>query len=307
MPAMKHRKGLILAGGTGSRLFPITITTSKQLLPVYDKPMIYYPLSILMLAGISEIAIITSPDRLDSFKELLGDGRRLGLELEYIIQPKPEGLAQAYLLAEDYLDGAPSAMILGDNIFYGHGLPEMLRATNAQSNRSTIFGYRVEDPTSFGVVGFDEYGRATSIEEKPKLPKSNYAATGLYFLNADASARARAVRPSARGEMEITDLLSSYLDDELLRVQRLGRGYAWFDTGTHRSLLEAGDFVRTIEDRQGLKLGCIEEIAFQQGLIDVEQLLRLAGPLMKTSYGVYLRRVALEGTHRDVQDFRSIA
>ena len=307
MPAMKRRKGLILAGGTGSRLFPITITTSKQLLPVYDKPMIYYPLSILMLAGISEIAIITSPDRLDSFKELLGDGRRLGLELEYIIQPKPEGLAQAYLLADDYLDGAPSAMILGDNIFYGHGLPEMLQATNTETKRSTIFGYRVEDPTRFGVVGFDEFGRATSIEEKPKLPKSNYAATGLYFLNADASARARTVRPSARGEMEITDLLSSYLDDELLHVQRLGRGYAWFDTGTHRSLLEAGDFVRTIEDRQGLKLGCIEEVAFQQGLIDVEQLLRLAGPLMKTSYGVYLRRVALEGTHRDIQDFRSIA
>ena len=304
---MKNRKGLILAGGTGSRLFPITLTTSKQLLPVYDKPMIYYPLSVLMLAGVSEIAIITSEDRLDNFKSLLGNGRHLGLSLDYIVQPRPEGLAQAYLLAEDYLDGAPSAMVLGDNIFYGHGLTQALQKANIRSDRSTIFGYRVDDPTRFGVVAFDPSGRATAIEEKPANPRSNYAATGLYFLNGDASARAKSVKPSSRGELEITDLLQGYLDDGQLHVERLGRGYAWFDTGTHRSLLEAGEFVRMIEERQGLKLGWIEEVAFQQGLIDVEELLGLAGPLMKTTYGQYLRRVALEHLRTDLTDFRSIA
>ena len=304
---MPRRKGLILAGGTGSRLFPITLTTSKQLLPVYHKPMVYYPLSVLMLAGMTEIAIITAPDQIASFRRLLGDGRSLGLEIEYIVQPRPEGLAQAYLLARDYLAGAPSAMILGDNIFYGHGLPEVLQRANGQAGRATVFGYQVADPTRFGVVGFDANGRATSIEEKPERPKSDFAATGLYFLDGDASARAAAIRPSPRGELEITDLLQSYLDDGLLDVERLGRGYAWFDTGTHRSLLDASEFVRTIEDSQGLKLGCIEEVAFLLGLIDMEQLLRLSGPLMKTNYGQYLRRIALSGGRSGVLDIRSIA
>lgn len=304
---MTVRKGIIMAGGTGSRLFPITITTSKQLLPVYDKPMIYYPLSVLMLAGLTEIAIITAQDRLDDFRSLLGDGAHIGLKLDYIVQPRPEGLAQAYILAQDFLAGAPSAMILGDNIFYGHGLPRVLRSAGARTDRSTVFAYRVDDPTRFGVVGFDGAGRATSIQEKPAVPKSHYAATGLYFLAGDASLRARAVRPSERGELEITDLLESYLDDGALHVQRLGRGYAWFDTGTHRSLLEAGEFVRTIEERQGLKLGCIEEIAFQLGLIDVEDLLGLAAKLTRTSYGAYLRRLALEGAQSDITEFRSIA
>ena len=304
---MPRRKGLILAGGTGSRLFPITLGVSKQLLPVYDKPMVYYPLSVLMLAGMTEIAIITAPDQVDGFRRLLGDGRSLGLEIEYIVQPRPEGLAQAYLLARDYLAGAPSAMILGDNIFYGHGLPEVLQGANGRADRATIFGYQVADPTRFGVVGLDANGRATSIEEKPERPKSDFAATGLYFLDGDASARAAAIRPSPRGELEITDLLQGYLDDGLLDVERLGRGYAWFDTGTHRSLLDASEFVRTIEDSQGLKLGCIEEVAFLLGLLDMEQLLRLSGPRMKTNYGQYLRRIALSGGHGDVLDIRSIA
>ncbi|MEM7188120.1 MAG: glucose-1-phosphate thymidylyltransferase RfbA [Pseudomonadota bacterium] len=305
---MLQRRGIILAGGTGSRLFPITITTSKQLLPVYDKPMIYYPLSVLMLSGITEVAIITTPDQRANFSALLGDGSALGLQLTYIEQPRPEGLAQAYLLAEDFLDGHPSAMILGDNIFFGHGLSDVLQSASSNAGRSTIFGYQVSDPSRYGVVGIDSDGRATSVEEKPEAPKSHFAATGLYFLDGDASQRARAVRPSERSELEITDLLQSYLDDGLLDVERLSRGYAWFDTGTHQSLLDAGDFVRTIEDRQGLKIGCIEEVAFNLGLIDMEQLLRLAAPLLKTSYGQYLRRTALSGpVSAGLRDLRSIA
>ena len=305
---MLARKGIILAGGTGSRLFPITITTSKQLLPVYDKPMIYYPLSVLMLAGISEIAIITTPEQETNFRELLGNGRHLGLRLTYIQQPRPEGLAQAYLLAEDFLDGHPSAMILGDNIFFGQGLSARLQAANDRCERATIFGYQVSDPSRYGVVAFDGSGSVTSTEEKPSEPKSDFAATGLYFLDGTASRRARSVRHSQRGEMEITDLLQTYLDDGLLDVERLGRGYAWFDTGTHHSLLDAGEFVRTIEQRQGLKVGCIEEVAFHLGLIDMEQLLRLSGPLLKTSYGQYLRKTALSGiSSADMNALRSIA
>ncbi len=302
------RKGIILAGGTGTRLHPLTYAVSKQLMPVYDKPLIYYPLSVLMLAGISEIAIITTPAQQESFRRLFGDGSDIGLDLSYIPQPRPEGLAQAYILAEDWLGGAPSAMILGDNIFYGHGLSEALQATNRREDGATIFGYQVADPSQYGVIAFDPQGRATSIEEKPTEPKSDFAATGLYFLDNSASRRARTVRPSVRGELEITDLLQSYLDDELLRVERLGRGYAWFDTGTHRSLLDAGEFVRMIEERQGLKLGCIEEVAFNLGLIDIEQLLRLASPLMKTSYGQYLRKTALAGAPgAGLRELRSIA
>ena len=303
---MVSRKGLILAGGTGSRLFPITLTTSKQLLPVYDKPMIYYPLSVLMQAGIREIAIITAPDRVNCFKALFGDGTGLGLRVEYIEQPAPEGLAQAYLLAEDFLDGAPSVMVLGDNIFHGAELCRTLQAANDRTN-ATVFGYQVDDPTSFGVVSFDADGIATSIEEKPKQPRSDYAATGIYFLDGDASRRARKVKPSPRGELEITDLLQTYLDERRLHVETLGRGFAWFDTGTHRSLLAASEFVQMIDECQGIKLGCIEEIAFQSGLIDVEQLLRLAAPLMKTAYGQYLRKTALAGAQAAIQDFRSIA
>ena len=305
---MQRRKGIILAGGTGSRLFPVTITTSKQLLPVYDKPMIYYPLSVLMLAGITEVAIITSPDQQANFEHLLGDGSRLGMSLTYIEQPSPDGLAQAYLLAKDFLVGAPSAMILGDNIFYGHGLSQILQRNAERTTGATVFGYQVRDPSRYGVVSFDDLGRAVAIDEKPEKPQSDFAATGLYFLDGTASDRAQMVQPSPRGELEITDLLQTYLDDQSLYVERLGRGYAWFDTGTHQSLLDAGEFVRTIEERQGLKLGCIEEIAFHMGLIDIDQLLRLAGPLMKTDYGAYLRRTALAG-HRGagLQDLCSIA
>jgi len=305
---MTRRKGIILAGGTGSRLFPVTITTSKQLLPVYDKPMIYYPLSVLMLSGITEIAIITNPEQIGNFRALLGDGGQIGLEITYIPQPRPDGLAQAYLLAEDFLAGQPSAMILGDNIFYGHGLTDALTRAADRGDSATIFGYQVRDPQRYGVVSFDALGRATAIEEKPAAPKSDYAATGLYFLDGSAPERARNVRPSPRGELEITDLLQTYLDDGRLFVQRLGRGHAWFDTGTHESLLGAGEFVRTIEERQGLKIGCIEEIAFHRGLIDLDQVMRLAAPLMKTEYGQYLRKTALAGARgAGLQDLRSIA
>lgn len=292
---MQKRKGLILAGGTGSRLFPITLATSKQLLPVYDKPMIYYPLSVLMLAGIDEIAIITTPEDQMAFRNILGDGSHLGMRLEYIAQPSPDGLAQAYILAEDFLAGAPSAMILGDNIFYGHGLGHALSTVSAKAQGGTVFAYRVRDPHRYGVVTFDPTGKAMHLEEKPAAPVSDFAVTGLYFLDHEASERAKDVRPSPRGELEITSLLESYLADDLLAVQQLGRGFAWFDTGTHDSLLDAGDFVRMIEQRQGLKLGCIEEVAFHRGLIGIEQLLRIAAPLMKTEYGQYLRRTALSG------------
>ena len=264
---MTQRKGLILAGGSGTRLFPITMGLSKQLLPIYDKPMIYYPLSVLMLTGIREIAIITTPTDQAQFQALLGDGGQWGLALTYIVQPSPDGLAQAYLLAEDYLDGAPSAMVLGDNIFFGHGLPEQLALADAQTTGGTIFGYRVADPERYGVVGFDDSGRVKSIVEKPETPASNYAVTGLYFLDNTAPERARTILPSARGELEITTLLETYLTDEALHVKQMGRGYAWLDTGTHASLLDAGNFVSTLTERQGQQVGSPDEIAFAHGLI----------------------------------------
>ena len=286
---MTARKGIILAGGSGTRLYPITMGVSKQLLPIYDKPMIYYPISVLMLTGIREIAIITTPEDQAQFQRLLGDGSQWGLRFEWIVQPSPDGLAQAYLLAEDFLDGAPSAMVLGDNIFYGHGLPQRLRAADARGE-ATVFGYHVADPERYGVVAFDEHGRAREIIEKPAEPPSNYAVTGLYFLDGDAPARARQVQPSARGELEITTLLETYLHEGRLNVETMGRGFAWLDTGTHASLLDAGNFVRTLEERQGLQSGCPDEIAFQQGWIDREALAARAKLFGKNDYGRYLAR-----------------
>ncbi|MDJ0630816.1 MAG: glucose-1-phosphate thymidylyltransferase RfbA [Rhodobacter sp.] len=285
---MSARKGIILAGGAGTRLYPITMGLSKQLLPVYDKPMIYYPLSALMLGGIREIAIITTPEDQDQFRRFLGDGRQWGLEFAYIVQPSPDGLAQAYLLAEDFLAGAASAMVLGDNIFFGHGLPQMLERAGAKRTGGTVFGYRVADPERYGVVDFDADGRARAIIEKPKVPPSNYAVTGLYYLDGTAPERAKAVRPSARGELEITTLLEMYLDEGLLDVQRMGRGYAWLDTGTHASLLDAGNFVRTLEQRQGMQTGSPDEIAYAQGWIDDAALAARAGLFKKNRYGAYL-------------------
>jgi len=289
---MVQRKGIILAGGSGTRLYPVTVAVSKQLLPIYDKPMIYYPLSVLMLAAIRQIAIITTPVDADQFKRALGDGSQWGLQFTYIEQPSPDGLAQAYVLAEDFLDGAPSAMVLGDNIFYGHGLPELLASADAQTTGGTVFGYQVADPERYGVVAFGPDGRAASIIEKPDVPPSNFAVTGLYFLDGTAPARARTVQPSPRGELEIATLLEMYLTEGLLSVQRMGRGYAWLDTGTHGSLLDAGNFVRTLEERQGLQSGCPEEIAFEQGWISREQLLAQASVYRKNAYGAYLRKVA---------------
>lgn len=285
---MSNRKGIILAGGSGTRLYPITRAVSKQLLPLYDKPMIYYPLSVLMLTGIREIALITTPEDQAQFQRLLGDGSQFGLSIEWIVQPSPDGLAQAYLLAEDFLAGAPSAMVLGDNIFYGHGLPEHLATADAQAAGGTVFGYRVADPERYGVVEFDDHGRAISVEEKPANPKSDYAVTGLYFFDGTAPAKARNITPSPRGELEITSLIDQYLTAGELTVELLGRGFAWLDTGTHDSLIEAGDFVRVLEKRQGLKVGCPEEIAFRMGFITQDQLLALAEPMMKTQYGQYL-------------------
>jgi len=285
------RKGIILAGGSGTRLYPITIGLSKQLLPVYDKPMIFYPLSVLMLADIREIAIITTPQDQDQFRRLLGDGSQWGLALTYIEQPSPDGLAQAYLLAESFLDGAPSALVLGDNIFYGHGLSEQLAAATAQTSGGTVFGYRVADPERYGVVEFDAAGRAVSIIEKPEVPKSDYAVTGLYFLDGEAPERARQVKPSERGELEITTLLDMYLSDGKLSVELMGRGYAWLDTGTHASLLDAGNFVRTLEQRQGQQVGCLEEIAYTKGWIDDAALSERIWLFRKTDYGRYLERL----------------
>mgnify|MGYP003112748921 FL=1 len=291
---MTDRKGLILAGGTGSRLWPITQGISKQLMPVYDKPMIYYPLSVLMLAGIREIGIITTPADQAQFQHLLGDGSQWGLTITWLVQPKPEGLAQAYLVGEEFLDGAPSAMVLGDNIFFGHGLPDMLAAADTKPAGGTVFGYRVSDPERYGVVGMDADGTVTQIVEKPSNPPSNYAVTGLYFLDATAPQRARSITPSERGELEITALLETYLADGSLTVERMGRGYAWLDTGTHGSLLDAGNFVRTLQSRQGMQTGCPEEIAYLQGWIDDAALLDLADRYAKTEYGAYLR--GLQGT-----------
>jgi glucose-1-phosphate thymidylyltransferase len=285
---MTTRKGIILAGGTGSRLFPITIGISKQLLPIYDKPMIYYPLSVLMLAGIREIAIITTPQDRAQFQRTLADGSQWGLSLTYIEQPSPDGLAQAYLLAEDFLNGAPSAMVLGDNIFFGHGLPEQLAAADARPTGGTVFGYRVADPERYGVVDFDASGAARHIIEKPAKPPSPYAVTGLYFLDGTAPDRARTVTPSERGELEITTLLETYLADGALQVELMGRGYAWLDTGTHASLLDAGNFVRTLSDRQGQQVGSPEEIAWSKGWISDAELAARAEVLGKSGYGAYL-------------------
>jgi glucose-1-phosphate thymidylyltransferase len=285
---MSQRKGIILAGGSGTRLYPITMGVSKQLLPIYDKPMIYYPLSVMMLAGIREIAMITTPQDQDQFKRTLGDGSQWGLSLTYIIQPSPDGLAQAYLLAEDFLDGAPSAMVLGDNIFFGDGLSELLASADAKSTGGTVFGYHVADPERYGVVEFDADGQARQIIEKPAVPPSNYAVTGLYFLDGTAPERARKVKPSARGELEIACLLEMYLEEGMLDVKRMGRGYAWLDTGTHASLLDAGNFVRTLEQRQGLQTGCLDEIAHQMGWISDKDLEERAEMFAKNGYGRYL-------------------
>lgn len=288
---MKERKGIILAGGSGTRLYPITMAVSKQLLPIYDKPMIYYPISTLMLAGIKDIAMITTPHDQDQFKRALGDGSQWGINLTWIVQDSPDGLAQAYLLAEDFLDGAPSAMILGDNLFFGTGLTDLL-VNAAKSDENAVFGYQVRDPERYGVVGFAEDGSVNSIIEKPEKPASNYAVTGLYFLDGDAPARAKKVKASDRGELEISTLLEMYLNDGLLKVHRMGRGYAWLDTGTHASLLDAGNFARTLESRQGLQTGCLEEIAFEQDWITREQLLQRAKLFAKNEYGQYLIRLA---------------
>ncbi len=287
-----NRKGIILAGGSGTRLYPITHSVSKQMLPLYDKPMIYYPLSALMLTGIREVCVISTPRDLPQFRALLGDGKAWGMRFEYIVQPNPDGLAQAYVLAEDFLAGAPSAMVLGDNVFFGEGLSEKLSSADKRVSGGTVFGYRVKDPERYGVVEFDRDGRVLSIVEKPAKPKSSYAVTGIYFLDATASRRARAIKPSERGEMEITDLLNAYNAEGALSVERLGRGFAWLDTGTHESLLEAAEFIRTIEERQNLKVGCPEEIAFLNGWIDADALRALAQPYLKTQYGRYLARVA---------------
>ena len=285
---MTKRKGIILAGGSGTRLYPLTMAVSKQLLPIYDKPMIYYPLTVLMLAGIREIMIITTPQDQEQFQRLMGDGSRWGIRLEYKVQPSPDGLAQAFILAEDFLNGAPSAMVLGDNIFFGHGLSQVLVAANAQETGATVFGYHVSDPERYGVVDFDENGRVQSIIEKPVNPTSNYAVTGLYFVDGSASERAKQVTPSARGELEITSLLESYLTDGALRVEKMGRGYAWLDTGTHASLLDASNFVRTLTERQGLQVGSPDEVAYQLDWITKDKLHERAEVFGKNKYGQYL-------------------
>ena len=285
---MTQRKGIILAGGSGTRLYPITMGVSKQLLPIYDKPMVYYPLTVLMLAGIREILIITTPHDQDQFQRTLGDGSQWGVSLSYMIQPSPDGLAQAFILAEEFLAGAPAAMVLGDNIFFGHGLPDLLQEADKTATGATVFGYRVADPERYGVVDFEEDGTVRAIIEKPPAPPSNYAVTGLYFVDGTAPERAKAVRPSARGELEITSLLESYLHDSALSVQKMGRGFAWLDTGTHASLLDAGNFVRTLTERQGQQVGSPDEVAFEMGWIDGAQLQARAEQFGKNGYGEYL-------------------
>ena len=287
-----RRKGIILAGGSGTRLYPLTIGVSKQLLPVFDKPMIYYPLTVLMLAGIREILIITTPADREQFERALGDGSQWGISLSYKVQPSPDGLAQAFILAEEFLDGSPSALVLGDNIFFGHGLPSLLKQADQSAMGATVFGYRVSDPERYGVVDFGEDGRAKSIEEKPELPQSKYAVTGLYFVDETAPERAKKVTPSARGELEITSLLESYLIEDRLDVQKMGRGYAWLDTGTHASLLDAGNFVKTLTERQGQQVGSPDEIAFEAGWISREELQGRAVRFGKNAYGEYLKALA---------------
>lgn len=291
-------KGIILAGGSGTRLYPITKGISKQLAPIYDKPMIYYPLSVLMLAGIKEILIISTPQDLPRFKDLLGDGSDLGISFSYVIQPSPDGLAQAFILGEKFLDGDDACLVLGDNIFYGHGMNELLANSvkNIKNeNKATVFGYRVHDPERYGVAEFDGDGNVISIEEKPKNPKSNYAVVGLYFYPNDVVKKAKSIKPSSRGELEITTLNQRYLDEGRLKVELMGRGFAWLDTGTHESMLEASAFIQTIEKRQGLKVACLEEIAYEMGYISKEKLIELAQPLKKNQYGQYIIKRANEG------------
>ena len=285
------RKGIILAGGSGTRLYPLTKGVSKQLMPVYDKPMIYYPLATLMLAGIRDVLIITTPQDAPAFQALLGDGSDWGMSLSYAPQPSPDGLAQAFHIGADFVGSSPSALILGDNIFYGHGLPELLGAADAQADGATIFAYQVRNPGEYGVVSFNAAGQAETLEEKPAVPRSNYAVTGLYFYDNSVVDRARDLKPSHRGELEITDLNRLYLDDQALSVQMMGRGFAWLDTGTHGSLLDAGTYVRITEERQGLKICCPEEIAWRKGFIDDGGLERIAAPLRKSGYGDYLMRL----------------
>ena len=289
---MTERRGIILAGGSGTRLYPLTIAVSKQLLPIYDKPMVYYPLTVLMLTGIRDILIITTPEDQAQFKRLLGDGRQWGINLSYKIQPNPEGLAQAFILAENFLAGAPSAMVLGDNIFFGHGLPAVLAVADAQTSGATVFGYHVSDPERYGVVDFDDDGTVRGIIEKPEVPPSNYAVTGLYFVDGTAPERAKSVEPSVRGELEITALLEAYLRDGNLRVEQMGRGYAWLDTGTHASMLDASNFVRTLTERQGLQVGSPDEVAYQSKWISKEQITARSEKFGKNAYGNYLGQLA---------------